>query len=210
MTEHFRTLLLLKIASPHAPFLALSATYHEKYQESAKFYTQEQCLTILDFLVEALNEIRFAPSARIALEALLLRILRVQQRIPVEFLVRQLQELEQAVGSQAAPKPPVTANVSMTVDPTPSAKDLGIKVPKATLPTPNPSPIPTPLPPAPPPPPPAPNPQTPDAPPAEPRAALTPEEQAAAIKKQSRYDTLLQFATVELEGSLQKTHNKGF
>jgi hypothetical protein len=41
-------------------------------------------------------------------------------------------------------------------------------------------------------------------------ARPTEEAKAAASKKQSRYDTLLHFAAVELEGSLQKTTTKGF
>ncbi|MGZ3634043.1 MAG: DNA polymerase III subunit gamma/tau [Parachlamydiaceae bacterium] len=225
LTEHFRTLLLIKIADANAPFLTLTATDKEKYATSAKLYTQEQCLTILDFLTEALNQIRFTPSARTTLEALLLRILRIQQRIPVDFLVRQLNELEQALGkmptsanvaptpqSEEPPSPPTEAVnktppakeaapaptpppsvvcTSMTVDPSPSPQDLGTPPSKAVKEVSAAMPI-----------------AVEKTPP--PLSSPTAEERAALNKKQSQYDTLLQFAAVELEGSLQKTTTQGF
>lgn len=262
LMEHFRTILIVKIADKNAPFLVLGEDDRVKYAETAKIYTQEQCLTILDFLVEALSQIRFMPSGRIALEALLLKIIRIQQRVPVDFLVKQLNELEEAIKraasnpglvaepvpsafaiskeasveplkaiikeesrkieaqAQASSPPPNVTKIevqevlteapklkieaehretSMTIDPSPTPQELGIKV-KVTIPT-------------------HPEPQqqtrmvgdalTASAP-IELGARLTPEAQIAATKKQSRYDTILQFAAVELEGSLQKTANKGF
>lgn len=276
LTEHFRTILLVKVAEQNAPFLSLAASEQEKYALSGKLYTQEQCLTILDFLIEALGQIRYMPSGRIALEALLLRILRIHQRIPVDFLVRQLHELGQAVGKSVtdssqsnlivnqpvlnlqsnlqaveppvepplptpgpvkvppaasplpepspappalppeAPAPPIAENlpcspqiVSMTIDPSPSSCDLGIRVKKA--------------PPAAIPPVVAEEAQktetievaiekmvSPVSAPIELGARPTPEAQISAIKRQSRYDTILHFAAIELEGSLQKTAIKGY
>ena len=91
MTEHFRTLLLIKISGINAPFLTLSEADRPRYEISSKIYSQEQCLSISDLLIEAQNQIRFQTSARIALEAILLRVMRVHQRLPIEFLVRRLQ-----------------------------------------------------------------------------------------------------------------------
>ncbi len=222
LTEHFRTLLLIKIADQNAPFFSLSTSELEKYAQSSKLYTQEQCLTILDYLIETLDKIRFMPSGRIALEALLLRILRIQQRVPVDFLIRQLHELKQSVQAVEKkpnvsmmpllqPEPPrqlhSEVDISITIDPSPSRSDLGLKTKsvhtepqkqnesleiekttpaeladKVALPAP---------------------------PPIEHVAHPTPEAQNLAIKRQSRYDTILHFAAVELEGSLQKTTSKG-
>lgn len=154
LTEHFRTLLLVKIAGKGAPFLNLSESEREKYEEASKLYSQEQCMTLLDFLIEAQDKIRFHSSSRLVLEAILLRILRSHQRVPVEFLVKKLLELEQAAGVKSVPKAPAVVE-SISVDPTPSPADLGIK------------------------------------------KAVPPEEQG-------RYDTLMQFAAVELEGTVKK------
>lgn len=205
LTEHYRTLLLIRLSGKDAPFLALSAADRTAYEASAKLYTPEQLLTILDFLIEAEQQIRFSPSQRIALEALLMRILRIHQRIPVDVLVKRLAELEQQVGggypSDAAPQlekknltaPPNSSQVtvkealppqplkktSITEDPTPTAADLQVSLKKA-VPQPPSAPKPTAS--------------------AAPAVPLTPIDPA----KQSKYDTLLHFAAVELEGKIQR------
>lgn len=198
LTDHYRTILMFKLAGRAAPFLSLSNTEKDRYEQSAKLYTQEQCLTILDMLLEAQNQIRFAPSGRIALEAILMRIMRTHHRLPVEYLVRRLAELEQAVAGSPkpipepiqeakAPQPPPRPTVSE--DPTPTRAELGLKEPvKAPA-----------APPAPPPPL-----QKKESAPVELGSRPTEEAKAASAKRQGQYDTLLQFAAVELEGTIQK------
>ena len=56
-------------------------------------------------LTEVHNQSHFHTSGRIALEALLLRIMRTHQRLPVEYLVRRLAELEQAIQGHASAQP---------------------------------------------------------------------------------------------------------
>lgn len=196
LTEHFRNILMVKLSGKNAPFLVLSDADRNRYEETAKLYAQEQCMTILDFLIEQQGQIRFQTSGRIALETILLRILRSHQRLPIEFLVRRLSELEQSVAASASPtpiektpalpsrtpqpappsspleKPKMSQSPShVSIDPTPTPADLGIKEKPAVKPTP-----PT---------------DTPAAP------CLPPQNQC-------RVDTLLQFAAVELEGTIQK------
>lgn len=250
LVEHFRHLLLIKLSGKDSPFLALSAKEVGQYEASATIYTQEQCTAILDLLLEVQSQIRFSPSGQIALEALLIRIMRSHYRLPVETLVRRLVELESAIQgnstsqqhpqelkkqepipvampSQANANPPSPQPIttpppppqpiantlpsmpqtppkaiintppqpvapppkqpeytpSVSIDPTPSPADLGIKKKVET-----------------PPPPP---------PPPKPPAAATPSMPSQPMKeisksKQSQYDTLLQFASVELEGKIQK------
>jgi DNA polymerase-3 subunit gamma/tau len=195
LTEHFRTLLLIKLSGPQSHMLLLSEADILRYEASSKLYSHEQCLTILDFLIEAQQQIRFQPSSRIALEAILLRIMRSHQRLPIEFLVRRLTELEQAIGGHGVQLPPaVTAEngstaipkiqtpgqiqLSVTEDPTPSRADLGLKPQKTA-----------------------------------PKLSEPAEKVAVKIEipppmhKQSHYDTILQFAAVELEGTLKKHIN---
>lgn len=216
MAEHFRTLLLIKVSGINAPFLILSEADRPRYETSSKIYSQEQCLLILDWLIETQNQIRFQNSAKIALEAILLRILRVHQRLPIEFLVRRLHELEQAVLgtppaslkanpiavqeipvlpkqiSETTPPPPaelkpkplptpakqLVEKESHTEDPTPTPEDLGLSVkPKASEKK-----------------------ET-----AVPSPAAAPSSTAVTLThKQHRYDTILQFAAVELEGAVRK------
>ncbi len=224
LTEHFRNLLMVKLSGKSAPFLSLSAAERDQYELSAKLYTQEQCLTLLDFLSEAEQQIRFATTGRVALEAILLRILRSHQRLPVEYLVRRLTELEQAIagGETTAPtapppnrpqplqpkEPPKDSSVS--IDPTPTASDLGKR--EKSVPT-------KPLQPE------APKIGTPTKPlqheapkmgtPTKPLQPEAPkmgnsESRLSTPENQRRHDTLLQFAAVELEGTIQKNSNRDF
>jgi len=190
LIEHFRNILMVKLTGKGAPFLLLSDTEKEHYELSAKIYSREQCMTILDFLIEAQGQ-RAAISGRIALEAILLRILRIHQRIPVDVIVRRLADLEKKLGGSSAteavnapapiPKPIVPQTISE--DPTPTLADLA-GIPKSK------KPVPAPL--------------TKVSMPIETGARLTPEAQQAATKQQGRIDTLLQFAAIELEGTMQR------
>ncbi|EFB41288.1 MULTISPECIES: DNA polymerase III subunit gamma/tau [Parachlamydia] len=220
LVEHFRTLLLIKLSGKQAPFLALSDHERDRYELSAKLYSQEQCLNLLDYFVELQSQIRFAPSPRIALEAGLLHAMRSHQRLPIEVLVHRLGELEQAVAKNptgpesfapppttpqattnqftvpVAPKPmPVaqkpTPAVSISEDPSPSLQDLGIKATSAAQKPKEFIPKTEPI-----------HEKLPA--PIELGSRPTPEAQLISKQDQSAYDTRLQFAAVELGGKLQK------
>ena len=111
LTEHFRNILHIKLAGRDAPHLSASEEERGKYLLSAAMYSQEQCLTILDYLIQALGQIRFSPSGRFALESILLFILRIHQRIPIDVLVHKLADIEQRLqGHTPIPSPvPVEA-----------------------------------------------------------------------------------------------------
>ena len=97
LTEHIRNLLLCKLSGAESPLLDVSATDRERYKASAALYTQEQCLTIIDDLIDTQTALKQAASERTALEAVLLRVLRSHSRVPIDFLVQRLSELEAAV-----------------------------------------------------------------------------------------------------------------
>ncbi len=210
LVEHFRTILLIKLAGKDSSFLTLSQEDRDKYDVTTRFYTQEQCLTLIEYLIEAQNQMRFAPSGRVALETILLHIMRSHFQLSVEFLVRRLAELEQTmtdhrlssssphpvpispanssaksvVNQETSPlkshSPPSRSSLeSMSVDPTPTLTDLGVK--KNTSSAKPPSPV-VPL-------------------------LLSPSTSGTLEleKKPSyHYDTLFQFAAVELEGRIQR------
>lgn len=208
LTEHIRAILLIKCDSRAPSYSTLSKGDKARYKETAELYSQEQCLNLLEYLVEAQQTIRFAPSGRIALEAILLHVMRSHFRLPIETIVRKLGELEKTgqqhisasvvmqqpkpVQKVEAPKPvtPIKQEVkpsfddgSLSEDPTPSPADLGIKVKKAASAVPaavadQPQPVSQPAPSGPP--------------------------KEIPKEKQSRYDTLLQFAAIELEGRIQR------
>lgn len=242
LAEHFRHILVVKVAGKQASYLHLSEEERNRYEVSAKLYSQEVCLMILDFLVEAQSQIKFAPSPKTALEALLLRVIRSQSRIPIDILVRRLADLEKKISlpdtqhpeSQEVVKSPSplpkapTAQTKMpeyssgaitdtktkpqeviksspktsmpqtkipeyslgtiSEDPTPSKADLGIKEKPSQV-------IPPPI-------------QVEKAVKEtafKPTQTISPPVQAVIDpNKQSRYDTVLQFAAIELEGIIQK------
>lgn len=242
LTEHFRHLLVIKVSGKSASFLPLTDVERDSYDASAKLYTQEQCMTILDMLIEAQSQIRFAPSGKIALEALLLRIMRTHYRLPIEILVRRLAELEQAVaGASGANVPPMhprsevepTVPISTTAKieakqpatppkvevkqvapiPQPMAEVKQVLPVSAALPPPiqvekQPSlalpqekaPIPSSISIDP-------TPSFADLgikAPRAPKSVVEAAPKTASQHPQSRHDTILQFAAVELEGTIQK------
>ncbi len=126
LIDHIRTILLVKLSGKEAPYLTLTAQERTQYAASAEIYSTEQCMNLIDYLVEQHTQIRLMPSGRIALEAILLHILRSHRRIPIEVLVRRLAELEQAVKAPAEAKPVPKAEPvsSVTVDPTPKESEI--------------------------------------------------------------------------------------
>lgn len=181
LSEHFRNLLVIKLSGPETSLLSLSESTKKKYAESAQKYRKEQCLELLDYLVKVQQEIRFAPSPRIALEAALLHVIRSIHKVPIEIIVRRLAELEGKAATAPAPvQPSALPKPAPEVEPPPKPKPKPTPKPKAEAPKPKPKP--------------APEPKAPTAP----IKPITPE-------KQAKYDTLMQFAAVELEGTLQKS-----
>lgn len=185
LVEHYRNLLVVKLAGNSPTQLPLMPKDREGYTASSSFYTQEQCMMLLDHLINVQERFRFAPSPRIFLETLLLYLMRSHRRIPVELLVQRLEQLEKGVGEETAqvqkiseekPKPQAASAPKPKPQATQAQKPQVVSTPKPKPPT---------------------------APASKPES-----EQSSnyhdAIKRQSKYDTLLQFAAVELGGSLQK------
>lgn len=105
LVEHLRTILLVKLSKLDATFIPLSPTDRQRYEESAKLYHQEQCLNLIEYLMTANQQMRLATSSKIALETILLHVLRSHFQIPIEILVRRLSELESLLGEETAIQP---------------------------------------------------------------------------------------------------------
>ncbi len=161
--EHIRTILMIKLGAALPASLTAQQTEKETYRAAAELYSIEQCMTILDILVEGLTTLRFAPSPRFALESLMLKVLRTHHRIPIDVLVKRLAELETRSNGAVAP----------STRPVEQPKEQPL------------------------PPPPPPKPET-----VKPEPVKLKSISAEALP-QHRYDTLLQFAAVELEGTVQ-------
>lgn len=181
LSEHFRNLLIIQFSGVESPLLSLSESAKVHYLESAQKYRKEQCLELLDYLVKLQQEIRFAPSPRIALESALLHIIRSVHKIPIELVIRRLEELENKtkplsqpaqpsippIPPKEAPPHPAKNNEAVKVPPLKQKPAINLESNKKT----------------------------------EPPKPFSPE-------KQAQYDTLFQFAAVELEGTLQKSQQR--
>jgi DNA polymerase-3 subunit gamma/tau len=101
LVDHYRTLLHLKLGQTSASYGADK----ELYRASSLYYTEEQCLYILDYLIQWQQQLGKIPFKRIFLEMVLLHILRSKYRLSPAALVKRLTELEHKLGTHAVNEP---------------------------------------------------------------------------------------------------------
>ena len=100
LIDHFRTLLLIKLSGQNSHLLTLNPLDLEKYGAAARIYSQEQCLELIEYLVEAQQKLRTTSFGKITLEAILLHVLQSRYRLTIGQLVMRLHQLEQSLGEQ--------------------------------------------------------------------------------------------------------------
>lgn len=98
LLEHFRTLLQIKF---HKPCFFLNSAHQEHYTQAAAFYSEEQCLYILDYLIQWQQQISKSPFKRIGLEMILLHLIRSKHRVTFGALVKQLSEIQAQMGQSS-------------------------------------------------------------------------------------------------------------
>ena len=173
LIEHFRCYLLLNLnVAEAAAAPLLSQEEISRYRASTAIYTKELCLTLLDDLIAAQESLKTAPSKELALEVILMRIIRSPQRIPLELLVRRLTELEERV--RGSIKESEELRPAEAVSPPRKAQEREVSCALEVV-----------------------------ADPPQEVERIKPNLEVMPIKPQSRYDTLVRFAAVELEGKLE-------
>lgn len=158
LLQHYRNLIQYKLG--RFP-ICLFGNQHSNYKASAAYYTLEQCLDILDYLIHWQQMMSKISVKQILVETILLYIIRSKYRMHSSTLVQRLIQLESKLSTPAIPSP---EPLNPVIKPIESIKPLPspiIQEPKST---------PTSLP----------------------------------STHQSRYDTLLRFAAVELEAVIKK------
>lgn len=100
LIDHFRHILLVKISGVNSTFITATDAEKAKYVQAAAYYSNEQCLDLIEYLLEAQQQLRTTAFGKISLETILLHVMRSHFRLPIEQLVRHLSELEQAVNEQ--------------------------------------------------------------------------------------------------------------
>jgi DNA polymerase-3 subunit gamma/tau len=181
LMEHFRLILLLKMR-PTAPLPSfLNAEQQKHYSMASARYPEENCLYILDLLIQASQQMAKTPFKRVHLEMVLLNLIRSPFRISIDTLAKRLIKLEHGVPSlpkvEQLKSSSAQTEVSREVSPPPAPKI------EKKLPVPEKVESPAPL-------------------QAEAVKDSAPTPVPETTLPQHRYDTLTRFAAVELEGSL--------
>ena len=194
LCEHYRQILYIKIYGDNPKPLPVSSHELEPYLQSAKLYTHEQCLYILDLILrKSQTKIQTTLSKRVALENLLIQIIRSHHRISADSLIQKLEGLKGSSSAVATNSQPAPA----TIEPPPIKKVETSKKVEPAAPVPKKEPAPAQK---------APKLAEKIASKADSKKDLSPSKSPAkggAKKEKKQYNTLLQFAAVELEGSLK-------
>lgn len=106
LIDHLRQILLVKVCGIHSSFMSLTDSEKDKYLQAASLYSREQCLDLIEYLIEAQNQLRTTPFGKISLEIILLHAMRSHFRLSIEQLVRQLGELEEKINEKSEETPP--------------------------------------------------------------------------------------------------------
>lgn len=105
LISHIRTILLLKLSNRDSPLLVLTDLEKNQYEKTAKFYTQEQCLDLVEYLLEAQEQLKLSGFGKFSLEAILLHVMRSHFRLPIEYLVQRLHQLEEVLSKEKDSQP---------------------------------------------------------------------------------------------------------
>ncbi len=177
LNAHIKAILLTKLGCNEL-LVELDPAYRKAIEASAANYTPDHCVAIFDFIQEASSNLKNAPSPHMALEALLIRIVRIRQKLSIEAIARRLVQLEDKIMSLKGP----TATQEAPKEPKKFVSEPVIKAPKEVTPKLEPLPKLT--------------------------ESLAPIIMGGDVQKNARFDTLVQFAAVELEGTVQRKRRK--
>ena len=214
LIEHYRRLLKFKLSGSLS---SLTDKLKEQYSSSSLIYTEEHCLYILDFLIHWQQQMGKTSFKRVGVEMILLHIIRSKHRITLPLLVKRLTELEQKLSSSPSldvqavssiipikqeEKPPALEEIKQQLPsdlPLPNPQRFSLLLSKdqwETVSNMNGKEIPK-----------SPN----SSPAAKADVPIVPTESISSFPSslQSRYDTLMCFAAVELEGIIKKERSYG-
>jgi DNA polymerase-3 subunit gamma/tau len=188
LIEHYRCLLKLKL---HGSVVFPTVKLKEHYTFASTLYTEEQCLYVLDFLIHWQQQMGKTSFKRVSLEMILLHIIRSKYRVTLPLLVKRLTELEQKLSSASPVDTPPTSTAPANTEPqhTEPKEKIEASPSQVTVKEVQKSHSPLPV--------------------TEVKTDMPPTESIHQNVSQSRYDTLMRFAAVELEGIIKKEQING-
>ena len=176
LLEHFRNLLYFKMKKQKAP---------SPYAESLEIYTQEELLFLLELLINYRHKMQTTPQGKTEIELLLFRILQVKKRLPLDAIAQKLLTLEEKMRKEPlASFPEKEEKPAFTPKEEPSLEKIELKPIPFSLRAPLQNKKPDEL------------------------LSLLPEPKKTAApldnKSLARFETLVRFASVELDGFVKK------
>ncbi len=194
LLEHYRNILVIQMQIPQKA-KEMSPSIEAKYRHSATIYSEEQSCYILDYLLLQHEQVNKTAFKRVGLEMILLHILKSKYRISAVDLVLRLENLQNghpeevpSIKSPSVKKEEITVKPELSAEPIVQKKEVPpadwieqdlIPVEKPVIAI------------APPPPTPA-------------KQVETSSKTEKNTDSQARYDTIMRFASIELEGTLTK------
>jgi DNA polymerase-3 subunit gamma/tau len=116
LIEHYQTILKYQLKATCS--ICLSETEHNQYELAASFYTKEQALYILDYLIAWSEKFQRQGSKLTHLELILLHMLRSKQRVSLDTLVSELKFLKESTPSIPKEMPAMATSIA-SVQPEP-------------------------------------------------------------------------------------------
>lgn len=125
LLEHFRTYLMIKMGNSASPL----------YEEGAKNYTKEKCLTILDTLIHWQGKMQKTPFKQVHLEMLLIQLVRNGQAIGLDGLIDRLLELDSQAPKETTELPKETTELPKETTELPKEEPIKEEKPKESSPS---------------------------------------------------------------------------
>jgi DNA polymerase-3 subunit gamma/tau len=121
LLNHFRNLLIYQISSGDLNLLEVSESEAASLKEQSALANSDAMMRILDTFAEAELNVRDAASKRIFLEVALLKAIEARNAVPIDSVLKQLNQLRGQGGGPAPSAPSVPASLS-TDAPQPAAR----------------------------------------------------------------------------------------
>lgn len=185
LADHYQMILKHHLGVSIASTLPSSDRDH--YINAASIYSKDQCLYILEYLIQWMDKFHRMSCKHIHLELILVHIIRSKQRIPLDYLVKTIEKMKKELVSVQAPIAlstelvkefiPVQAKEENIIPPSPIQEVLEAVVETSK-----------------------------EEPPKQESSDVVREE-PIDLNDSQKYETLLRFASVELNGVFRKAES---
>jgi DNA polymerase-3 subunit gamma/tau len=143
LQSHFREILVVRLAPEKSSLLSgVGAEAAQRLKPLAEAYSEEDVVRVLDVLVRAEGDLRWAQDPRVTLELALLKLVQLRRLVPFAELVAKVERLG-AGGALPAPRPALPRPASVEPAPAPPARAAmpaaSVVPPKAAAPAPAPA-----------------------------------------------------------------------